>query len=150
VEQAGPFLLAVPACGQVEREVAAAVAGSPRGDIDEVAAQGGAAGLGVAAPGQGPGGAQQVAADRGERQPGRVGGERARRQVRERPVGPVGEDLLGPGVAAMVFFGLDDLEWGVGEDGVVAPGGEQLALAPGAEVADPADDQPGGDGLPLA
>jgi hypothetical protein len=45
VEQAGPFVLAVPACGQVDGEVAVAMAGGPRGDGDEVAAHGGAAGL---------------------------------------------------------------------------------------------------------
>jgi len=77
VEQAGPFLLAVPAFGQMEGEVAAAVAGGPCGDIDEVAAQGGAAGLGAGEAGQASRGAQQVAAGRGECQPGRVGGERA-------------------------------------------------------------------------
>ena len=50
----------------------------------------------------------------------------------------------------MLFLGLDQLERGIGEDGVVAPGGEQLVL-PGScllvQVADPADDQPGGDRL---
>ena len=65
----------------------------------------------------------------------------------ERAVTPVGEDLLGLGVAAVVLFGLDGLERGVGEHGVVAPGGEQLTLPRDsflAEVADTADDQPGG------
>src|SRR5439155_6938129 len=102
---------------------------------------------------QASGGAQQVAADGGERQPGGVGGERAGGQVGEGAVGPVGEDLLGLGVAAVVFFGLKHREWRVGEDGVVAPGGEQFALARSGlavEVFDPADDQPGGDGLVLA
>jgi hypothetical protein len=33
---------------------------------------------------------------------------------------------------------------------VIAPGGKQLALAPGAEVAEAADDQPGGDRLSFA
>jgi len=72
--------------------------------------------------------------------------------VRERAVGPVGEDLLGLGVAAVLLLGLEGLERRVGEDGMVAPGGEQLTLpggCPGVEVLDPADDQPGGDGLPL-
>jgi hypothetical protein len=68
------------------------------------------------------------------------------------PVGPVGEDLLHDGVVAVLFLGLDQLERGIGEDGVVAPDGEQLIL-PGSglliQVADPADDQPGGDGLAL-
>ena len=61
--------------------------------------------------------------------------------------GDVGEDLLHNGVVAVLPLGLDQLERGVGEDGVVAPGGEQLAL-PGCGlglVADPADDQPRGD-----
>ena len=62
----------------MEGEVPAAVAGGARGDVDQVAAQGGAAGLGAGEAGQASGGAQQVAADRGERQPGGVGGERAR------------------------------------------------------------------------
>lgn len=85
VEQAGPFLLAVPAVGQVDGEVAVAVAGGPCGDIDEVAAQCGAAGLGVGQARQRSGGPQQVAADRGERQPGGVRGERAGGKVREGP-----------------------------------------------------------------
>lgn len=56
MEQAGPFLLAVPAFGRVHGEVGAVVAGGAGGDIDEVAAQGGAAGCGVGEAGQGPGG----------------------------------------------------------------------------------------------
>jgi multiple sugar transport system permease protein len=62
-------------------------------------------------------------------------------------VAPVGEDLFSLGVAAVVLFGLEHDERGVGEDGVVAPGREQFALPGGrglgAQVA--ADDQPGGD-----
>jgi hypothetical protein len=70
--------------------------------------------------------------------------------VRERAVGPVGEDLFSLGVPTVVLFSLEHHERGVGEDGVVAPGGEQLALSGCRfliEVADAADDQPGG-GLP--
>ena len=59
-------MFAVPAFGQVQGEVAAAVAGGAGGDVDEVAADGGAAGFGVAEAGQGAGGAQQVVADGGE------------------------------------------------------------------------------------
>jgi hypothetical protein len=51
--------------------------------------------------------------------------------VRQRPVGPVGEDLLHERVVAVLLLGLDQLDR------------EQLVL-PG-QVADPADDQPGGD-----
>jgi hypothetical protein len=67
----------VPAFGQVQGEVAAAVAGGARGDVDEVAAQRGAAGLGAGEAGQGAGGAQQVATDGREGKPGRVRGKRA-------------------------------------------------------------------------
>ena len=69
------------------------------------------------------------------------------------PVGQVGEDLFHLGVAAVVLLSLEGGERGVGEDGVVTPGAEQLALArrrPGVEVFDPADDQPGGDRLALS
>jgi hypothetical protein len=62
------------------------------------------------------------------------------------PVGPAGEDLLGLGVAAVVFFGLQHHDRGIGEQGVVAPGGEKLALARGrflVQVLDAADDQQG-------
>jgi hypothetical protein len=42
--------------------------------------------------------------------------------------GDVGEHLLHDGVVTMLPLGLDQLERGVGEDGVVAPGREQLVL----------------------
>ena len=153
LEQVHPRLVVVPAVGQVQGDVAAAVAGDAGGDVDEVGPDGGAAGFGVAEAGQRPGGAQQVVADRGACEPGGVGGERAGGQVGERAVGPVGEDLLGLGVATVVLLGLDELIRRVGEDGVVPPGGEQLALPGGrgvaVEVTDAADDEPGGYGLPL-
>jgi len=55
-------------------------------------------------------------------------------------------------VVAVLFLGLDQLERGIGEDGVIAEDGEQLVLARGGllvQVTDPADDQPGGDRLPF-
>jgi hypothetical protein len=61
----------------VQGDVAAAVAGNAGGDVDQVSPDGGAAGLGVGEAGQGTGGAQQVVADRGQGEPGRVGGEGA-------------------------------------------------------------------------
>jgi hypothetical protein len=64
-EQVHPLGLAVPAVGQVQGDLAPAVAGNPGGDIDEVAAQRGAAGLGAGEAGQRPGRTQQVVADRG-------------------------------------------------------------------------------------
>src|SRR5271165_5571378 len=64
--------------------------------------------------------------------------------------GDVGEDLLHDGVVAVLPLSLDELEGRVGEYGMVAPDGEQLVLPLSSllvQVADPADDQPGGDGL---
>lgn len=49
--------------------------------------------------------------------------------MRQRPVGHVGEDLLHDGVVAVLAFGLQELERGVGGDGVVPPQREQLVLA---------------------
>ena len=65
----------------------------------------------------------------GDGQPGGVGGELPRGQVRQRPVGPVGEDLLDDGVAAVVLLGLDGLERRVGEDRMVPPYREQAESA---------------------
>jgi len=65
-------VLAVPALGQVQGELAAAVAGGAGGDGDQVAADGGRAGPGVAAAGQDAGGAQEVVGDGGDGQPGGV------------------------------------------------------------------------------
>ena len=81
-----------------------------------------------------------------------IGGERARGQVSQGPVGPVREDLLDDGVVAVLLLGLDEGKRGIGEHRVVAPDGKQLVLALGGlmvEVFDPADDQAGGDGLVL-
>jgi len=66
---------AVPAFGQVDGEAAPAVAGGPAGDGDQVAADGGRAGPGVAAPGEGTGCPDQVVRDGGDGEPGGVGGE---------------------------------------------------------------------------
>ncbi len=74
-EEVHPLLLAVPFSGQVHGDVAVSVAGDPGGDVDEVAAQRGAPGLGAGQAGQGPGGAQQVVRDGGAGKPGGVGGE---------------------------------------------------------------------------
>ena len=49
-------------------------------------------------------------------------------QVRERPAGQVGEDLLHDGVVAVLAFGLEELERGIGEDRVVGPDGKHLGL----------------------
>jgi hypothetical protein len=76
----------------VEGDAAAAVPGGAGGDGDQVAADGGAAGFGEGAAGEGPGGAQQVAGDGGDGQPGGVGGELAGGQVGEGAVVEVGGD----------------------------------------------------------
>jgi hypothetical protein len=129
--QGQPLVCAVPGLGQVQPDVPVAVPGGAGGDVDEVAADGGAAGLGVGEAGQGSGGAQRVMRDRGAGQPGRVGGEESGWQVRQRPVGPVGEDLLDDRVVSVLGLGLDQLDRGIGEYRVVAPDGEQFVLPAG-------------------
>ena len=72
--------------------------------------------------------------------------------MRERPVRYVREDLLHDGVVPVLAFGLEELERAVGEDGVVAPGSEQLVLSRCfllVQVAYPPDDQPRSDRLSL-
>ena len=74
-------MFAVPGFGQVQRDVPAAVPGGAGGDVDEVTADGGAAGLAVGEAGQGPRSAQQFVRDSCAGQPGRVGGEEPRRSL---------------------------------------------------------------------
>jgi hypothetical protein len=66
--------------------------------------------------------------------------------VRQRTVEQVGEDLFDNGVAAMLGFSLHEFKWAVGEHGVIAVGGEQLALVFGGgawvTLAHQARDQP--------
>ena len=135
-------------CGQVQDQVPVAVAGGPGGHGDQVAADGGGARPGVAGPGAGSGGAQQVVRHGGEDEPGPVCGEMTGWQVGEGPGVQVGDDLLDDRVAPVLAFCLQYFERGVGEDGMVAVGGEQLALPLGGLAvagADAADDQPCGD-----
>jgi hypothetical protein len=59
-----------------------------------------------------------------------------------------GEDLLDHGVTSVLLLGLDKDERAVGERGVVAPHGEQVALGVDGglvQVGDALHDQPGGD-----
>jgi hypothetical protein len=80
----------------------------------------------------------------GQGEPGVVGVEPAGGQVGKGSVDELGEDLFDDGVAAVLFFGLDEDERAVGERGVVAPDGEQLALGIDlrlVEVGDTAHDQ---------
>src|SRR5689334_17225933 len=98
-------MLPGPVVGQMDGD-AAGVAGDAAGQVDQVSAQGCRAGGGVAASGQGRGGAGEVVGDRDAGQPGVVGVEPARGQVGQGPVDEFGEDLLDDGVATVVFFGL--------------------------------------------
>jgi hypothetical protein len=63
------------------------------------------AGLAVGEAGEGSGGAQQVVRDGGTGEPGGIAGEEPGRQVRERSVGPVGEDLLDDRVVPVLALG---------------------------------------------
>jgi hypothetical protein len=145
-------VLAVPALGQVEGEVAAAVPGGAGGHGDQVAADGRGPGPGEVQGRQGAGGAQQVVRHGRDRQPRGVRGEHPGWHMSKGSAGDVGEDLLHHGVVPVLLLGLDQLERGIGEHRVVAPDGKQLVL-PGScllvQVADPADHQPRGDCLAL-
>ena len=74
-EQGHPLLFALPVFGQVQGDAAAFVPGGAGDQVDQVAADGGTAGLAVSEAGQRSGGAQQVMGDGGAGQPGRVGRE---------------------------------------------------------------------------
>ena len=76
-EQGPPFAFAVPVLRQVQGQLAAAAAGEAGGDVDQVGADGGAAGPGVEPGGQAPGRAQQVAGDCGAGQPRGIRGKRS-------------------------------------------------------------------------
>jgi hypothetical protein len=82
----------------------------------------------MTASGQDPGGAGEVVRDGDAGQPG-VGGESAGGQVGQGSVDEFGEDLLDDGVAAVLGPRLHEDERAVGERGMAAPDGEQLALA---------------------
>src|SRR5207344_2267981 len=86
----------------------------------------------------------QVVGDPGAGQPGGVRREVTGGQVRERAVDEVGDELFDDGVVVVVGLGGEHRQRAVGEDGVVAPGGQQLALGGWGQAADPAHDQPGG------
>src|SRR5947207_6390706 len=125
---------------------AALGAGQPGRDVDQVGAQGGASGEGVAGgAGQGAGGAEQVVADRGEDGPGGVGAKRAGGFVGPGAVDEVGPDGFADGVAAVGDVGLVDRLGVVGEERVVAPDREQRVLGVG--VQDAANDEPAGDAV---
>jgi len=73
-------------------------------------------------PGQCSGGAGEVMADSRAGQPG-AGGEVFRREVGQRAVAEVREDLLDDRVVAVLGLGLDHPERRVRKHGVIASGG---------------------------
>ncbi len=84
---------------------------------------------------------------RGQGEPGGVGGEPAGRQMCERSVDEIGEELFDDGVTAVGHIGVHAGQVGVGQERVVASHREQFVLAGWCRVefADPADHQPCGD-----
>jgi hypothetical protein len=72
----------------VQDQLVASAVREPGRDGDQLAAQGGAAGLAVTAGGEGAGGAQQVVGDPGAGQPGGVRGEIAGRYLEPICAGP--------------------------------------------------------------
>jgi hypothetical protein len=99
-----PGLLAVVAGGQVQDEVPAAVPGDAGGHGDQVAADAGGPCPGVAGPGAGSGGAQQIVRHGGENQSCPVCAEMTGWQVGEGACVQVGDDLLDDGVVAVLAF----------------------------------------------
>ena len=79
-------------------------------------------------------------------QPGGVGHELPRGQVRQAGALELGDPLLDDRVPAVVGLDLGDVAGAVGDERVVVPGGEQRQLAAGGG-ADPAHHQPHGEGV---
>lgn len=71
----------------------------------------------------------QIVGDRRQGEPGGIGREPARRQVRERPFDQISVDLLLHRMITMLLLSLDQRVGIAGEDRVVAPGGIQFVLA---------------------
>jgi hypothetical protein len=106
--------------------------GEPAGRYQEGPAQRLGHGLLVAdAQAEGGGPAQQIVGQGGGQQPGRVGGEPARGQVGQPGARlQVADGQLANGVAAVVGVQLNSRADAVGDEGVIAPGGKQLAWSP--------------------
>lgn len=148
-EESGPGRLGRPVSGEVQDQPAAG-GRDPAGDVDDPGPQGRPADPGQAGgDGGGPG---QVERDHCGRDPGGVRGVAARREVRPRAGFEFGDDLLDDRVFPVPLISDDGGQRGVGDEGVVPVGGEQLLLdrpvtADGLLAADPAHDQPAGDVL---
>jgi hypothetical protein len=89
-----------PVPGQVQ-DLAVCGVRQPRRSGNQLGADGAAAGATVAAAGQRTRSAGEVMGDSGADQPCRVGGEDSRREVGERAVLQLGDDLLDDGVVAV-------------------------------------------------
>jgi hypothetical protein len=98
-------VFAVPALGKVDDDAAPDVPGGAGGNGYQVAADGSRAGPGVAAAGEGACGPDQVVGHGCDGQPGGVGCELPGRQVSQRAVVQVGEELLDDRVAAVLLLG---------------------------------------------
>ena len=106
--------------------------GEPPGQHQEGPAQGLGHGLLVAdAQAEGGDRAQQIVGQGGGQQPGRVGGEPARGQVGQPGARlQVADGQLASGVAAVVGVQLNSRADAVGDEGVIAPGGNSWAWSP--------------------
>ena len=117
-------------------------------DCDQGGADGGGAGFGQCGSGDGGCGAGEVERHHCGYQPGGVGVETSRGQVRQGRVFEVGVDLLDDRVAAVGLVGANGVQVAGGEERVETPGAEQGALAvvaAGVEVGDAAHHQPARD-----
>jgi len=94
VEGAGPGVLPGPGLGQVPGDGVVSAAGGSARDADELGADGGAAGHGVAGGGQRAEGPGEGVGGGGELEPGGVGGKRSRGKVGQWSLDQVGEDML--------------------------------------------------------
>src|SRR5829696_7793598 len=128
-----------PAGGQVQRPPARVTGESAR-DGEQAAAKGAGGTDGRVWQAELLGPAQQVVRERAEHGPGAVGVKVARREVCQRLVFEIGDDLLDDGMVAVFGFDEGEIVGAVGQDREVAPVGEQLGLR--AEQASAPDDQP--------
>lgn len=142
-EELGPTGFPGPVSGQVQGDFPCR-GRDPGGDGDEFSADGAASCFAQVGAGEGADGAREVEGDGRQDQPGRVGGELSRGQVRQGTVFEVRVDLLDDGVLAVGFVCGDGVQGAGGEEGVEAVGVEQ-GLLPcdffGVQFRDPAYDQ---------
>ena len=129
-----------PMLGQMQGEVAGRV-GEPSGQGEEASPQGlGGYQLLTETDARRPAG--QVVGQHLHRQPGGVGGEAARGEmVQPHAVLQVSDGVFDLGVAAMVGLQIQGVPVPVGDEAVIAVGGEEGQLGPGRGL-HPPDDEP--------